>query len=90
MFRYISLGTSARVPRDLISDTLRMVSCHHKTTAASEPDGKWGGARGVAELISFSAFVSISLPLFDIFYFGSQGWMGSRCGKTRFLNIFPK
>jgi hypothetical protein len=46
MFRYISLGTSARVPRDLISDTLRMVSCHHKATAASEPVTGNGEGRG--------------------------------------------
>jgi hypothetical protein len=76
MFRYhISLGTSTRVPRDLISGALRMVSCiasqGYSRIRARREMGK------VAELISFSTFVSISSPFDIFFYFGSQGWMGS-------------
>jgi hypothetical protein len=81
MFRYhMSLGTSTRVPRDLITGNLRMVFLHHKATAASEPDGKWGESPS-----SFHSAPSIPfLPPLNIFYFGSQGWMGSSV-KTRFI-----
>jgi hypothetical protein len=78
MFRYhISLGTSTRVPRDLISGNLRMVFLHHKGYSRIRARREMGG---VAEL---STFDSISSPL-NIFYFGSQGWMGSSV-KTCFI-----
>ena len=55
MFRYyISLGTSTRVPRDLISGTLRMVSCITRLQPHPSPTGN--GASRRAHFIQYLRF----------------------------------
>ena len=86
MFRYyISLGTSTRVPRDLISGALRMVFCITRLQPHPSPTGN--GASRRAHFIQYLRFHFIP---FDIFYFGSQDLRvdGIKCENTFYL--FPK
>ena len=92
MFRYISLSRHTRVPRDLISDILRMVSCTHTACirARARPE-IWG--RVVRSSFQFQCLrFHFFFPLGRAFYFGShQGWMGSSViVKTTVLFISKK
>lgn len=70
-----------RVPRDLISDTLRMVSCITRLQPHPSPTGNGGN---VAELISFSTPSFPFLPPLTFFTLALRdGW--DQVLKTRFI-----